>query len=68
MGTNRRWHPGFDAARELIASGHLGALKTLVIYSNGTLFNTSSHWFDTVFRLNDDASLQWAQAHLPVGR
>jgi scyllo-inositol 2-dehydrogenase (NAD+) len=67
MGTNRRWHPGFDAARELIASGQLGALKTLVIYSNGTLFNTSSHWFDTVFRLNGDAPLLWAQAHLPRG-
>jgi predicted dehydrogenase len=67
MGTNRRWHPGFDAARALIESGDLGALKTLVIYSNGTLFNTSSHWFDTVFRLNGDAPVTWAQATLPRG-
>src|SRR5919199_4711613 len=35
MGTNRRWHPGFDALRDLIASGELGTLQTLVIYSNG---------------------------------
>src|SRR5438093_3565509 len=67
MGTNRRWHPGFDALRDLIASGELGALKTLVIYSNGTLFNTSSHWFDLVMRLNGDAPVVWAQAHLPHG-
>ena len=67
MGTNRRWHTGFDVMRELIATEALGALKTLLIYSNGTLFNTSSHWFDTVFRLNGDDPVVWAQAHLPRG-
>ena len=67
MGTNRRWHPGFDALRELIVSGDLGALKTLVITSNGTLFNTSSHWFDLVLRLNGDEPVAWAQAYLPKG-
>src|SRR5919199_1271956 len=67
MGTNRRWHPGFDALRDLIASGELGALKTLIIYSNGTLFNTSSHWFDLAMRLNGDAPVAWAQAYLPHG-
>jgi predicted dehydrogenase len=67
MGTNRRWHPGFDVMREVIAAEELGPLRTLVIYSNGTLFNTSSHWFDTVFRLNGDDPVVWAQAHLPRG-
>ena len=67
MGTNRRWHPGFDALRNLLASGELGALKTLVIYANGTLFNTSSHWFDAVMRLNGDVPVTWAQARLPRG-
>ncbi|MGH2354120.1 MAG: Gfo/Idh/MocA family protein [Chloroflexota bacterium] len=67
MGTNRRWHPGFDAMREVIASGELGALKTLVIYSNGALFNTSSHWFDLALRLNGDEPVVWVQAHLPRG-
>jgi predicted dehydrogenase len=67
MGTNRRWHPGFDAMREVLASGELGAPKTFVIYSNGTLFNTSSHWFDLVLRLNGDAPVAWAQGHLPQG-
>jgi predicted dehydrogenase len=67
MGTNRRWHPGFDAMRDLIASGDLGALKTLIIYSAGTLFNTTSHWFDLVMRLNGDVPVTWAQGHLPRG-
>jgi UDP-N-acetylglucosamine 3-dehydrogenase len=67
MGTNRRWHPGFDALRDLIAAGDLGALRTLVIYSNGTLFNTSSHWFDVAMRLHGDVPVTWAQAHLPRG-
>ena len=43
MGTNRRWHPGFDAMRQVISSGQLGDLKTFIIYSNGNLFNASSH-------------------------
>jgi len=67
MGTNRRWHPGFDVMRDLIAAGELGALKTLVIYSNGTLFNTSSHWFDAIMRLNGDRAAVWVQGHLPRG-
>ncbi len=67
MGTNRRWHPGFDAMRHLIASGDLGALRTLIIYTNGALFNTSSHWFDLAMRLNGDAPVVWAQGHLPKG-
>jgi predicted dehydrogenase len=67
MGTNRRWHPGFDALHALLAGGELGALKTMVIYANGTLFNTSSHWFDLVMRLNDDVPVAWAQGYLPRG-
>lgn len=67
MGTNRRWHPGYAAMREAIASGDLGALKTLVVYSNGTLFNTSTHWFDLVSYLNGDAPALWVQAFLPKG-
>lgn len=67
MGTNRRWHTGFDAMRGIIESGEYGALKTLIIYSNGTLFNTSSHWFDLMMRLNGDVPVSWVQAYLPKG-
>ena len=67
MGTNRRWHPGVDAARALIESGELGALKTIVLYASGALFNTASHWFDLALRLNGDAKATSVQAYLPKG-
>jgi predicted dehydrogenase len=67
MGTNRRWHPGVDAARALIESGELGALKTIVLYASGDLFNTASHWFDLANCLNGDAPAIWVQATLPRG-
>jgi predicted dehydrogenase len=65
LGTNRRWHPGYDKMKALIDSGELGALKTLIIYNNGTLFNTASHMFDLILRLNNDRPVSWVQAHLP---
>ncbi len=67
MGTNRRWHPGFDKMKEVIDSGELGALRSVIIYNNGTLFNTSSHTFDLAMRLNSDCPVAWAQGHLPGG-
>lgn len=67
MGTNRRWHPGYDAMAELIASGELGKLQTLIVYSGGTLFNTASHFFDLVQRLNGDEKPVWAQGYLLKG-
>lgn len=67
MGTNRRWHPGYTAMRHRIASGDIGALKTLIVYANGTLFNTSSHWFDLLLYLNGDVPVAWVQAFLPRG-
>ncbi|MAG37036.1 MAG: hypothetical protein CL878_12440 [Dehalococcoidia bacterium] len=65
LGTNMRWHPGFDAMHDLVASGELGALRTLVIYSNGGLFNGSSHTFGLMQRLNDDVPATWVQGQLP---
>jgi predicted dehydrogenase len=65
MGTNRRWHDGYDAMIEVIQSDRLGALKTVISHMTGTLFNTSSHIFDLLFRLNEDHPVAWAQAHLP---
>ena len=67
MGTNRRWHTGVDAAREVLKSGELGALKTIVLYATGALFNTASHWFDLGMRLNHDAKATSVQAYLPKG-
>ncbi len=67
MGTNRRWHPGFDAMLAAIQRGEIGPLRTLVIYATGALFNTASHFFDLMLRLNSDVPPQWVQAHLPRG-
>jgi predicted dehydrogenase len=64
LGTNRRWHPGFDRMKELIDGGELGALKTLLIYRTGALFNTASHMFDVVQRMNGDGPASWVRAHL----
>ena len=67
LGTNRRWDTGFDKMKEIIDSGELGTLRTLIIYGNGSLFNTASHNFDLILRLNSDAPASWVSAHLPDG-
>lgn len=67
LGTNRRWHTGFDKMKAVIDSGDLGELRTLIIYSNGTLFNTASHNFDLVLHLNSDAPAKWVSGYLPNG-
>ena len=67
LGTNRRWSPGYDKMKEVIDSGDLGSLKVLITYSNGTVFNTSSHTLDLLMRLNSDQPADWVQGHLPNG-
>ncbi|MSP14002.1 MAG: Gfo/Idh/MocA family oxidoreductase [Chloroflexi bacterium] len=65
LGTNRRWNPRYDKMKEIIDSGELGPLKSLIIYNNDTLFNSSSHTFDLILRLNSDHAAEWVQAYLP---
>lgn len=65
MGTGRRWDTGYEAMKGLVHSGELGPLKSIVIYGTGTLFNSGSHWFDLALWINDDAPIEWVQAHLP---
>src|SRR5687767_2937478 len=67
MGTNRRWHPGYEVMRSAIASGELGRLQSLIVYSGGALFNTTSHYFDLVQWLNGDEPAVWVQGVLPKG-
>lgn len=64
LGTNRRWSVLYDKMKEIIDSGDLGTLKTLIIYLNGTLFNTGSHTLDLLLRLNSDQPVEWVQAAL----
>jgi predicted dehydrogenase len=65
LGTNRRWDNGYDRMKELIDGGELGALKSIILYATGTLFNTASHWFDLALRLNSDHRATAVQAYLP---
>ena len=64
MGTNRRWHPAFDAMRSVIQSGEIGELRAVIAYSTGTLFNTASHMFDVLQFLNGDQPPVWVQGRL----
>lgn len=66
MGTNRRWSSAYDKMKEVVDSGELGPLKSIIIYNNGTLFNTGSHYIDIAMRLNSDQPAVWAQGHLRV--
>ncbi len=67
LGTNWRWDPGYDKMKEVIDSGRLGALETVIVYRSGSLFDAASHNFDLVMRLNSDRPVAWVQAHLTDG-
>ena len=64
MGTNRRYDPGYEAARQKIWSGDLGQLKTIVMHSMSSLFNGSSHCLDVANVLNNDSAVIWVQGDL----
>jgi predicted dehydrogenase len=67
MGTNRRWDVGYDTMKGVIDSGRIGSLKTVISHMTGTMFNTASHIFDLLVRLNGDSPVAWVQAHLANG-
>jgi predicted dehydrogenase len=64
LGTNRRYDNGYEAARQKIWSGDLGALKTVVMHSTTSLFNGASHCLDVANILNNDSPVRWVQADL----
>ena len=66
LGTQRRWHPGFTKMREVIDSGRLGRVKT-IIFNGSTLFNGASHHYDNLLFLNGDRRAIWMQGHLIDG-
>ena len=67
LGTNRRWDTGYDAMKDVIDSGRIGRLRSLIVHQTGPLFNGASHSFDLLMRLNSDSPVAWVQAHLPNG-
>ena len=64
LGTNRRWDPGFDAMKNIIDSGDLGRLESILVHSTGQLFNIGSHNFDLAMRMNSDIPGAWVQGRL----
>ena len=66
LGTQRRWHSGFVKMREVIESGRIGDLKT-VVFSGSSLFNGASHHYDNLLFLNGDARATSVQMSLVEG-
>ena len=64
LGTNRRYHSGFNAMANLIKSGSRGRLKSLISYRTGNLFNMGSHNFDLLLKLNNDSKVLSVTANL----
>ena len=64
MGTQRRWDPGYDRVKEIVNSGELGELKTLISHHRGALFEVDSHFFDLLMWLNNDRPAVWAQGQI----
>lgn len=64
LGSNRRWATEYAAMKAVVDSGELGALKSILLYSTGTLFNMGSHYFDLALFLNSDQPVQTVQATL----
>lgn len=67
MGSLRRWDAGYDAMRTIVRSGELGSLQSFVIYANGTLYNSSSHYYDLALWMAGDPEVSAVQAHIPQG-
>ena len=64
LGTNRRWDSRWEKAKEVISSGQLGTLKTIISHWTGTLFNSASHMLDLMLWLHDDQPVEWLQGFL----
>jgi predicted dehydrogenase len=63
MSTNRRWDSRYEKMKEIIDSGQLGPLKTLIT-PNGQMFNHASHNFDHILNMNGDRPVAWVQANM----
>jgi predicted dehydrogenase len=61
MGTLRRWSSGTRKAREIIASGAVGPVRTVTSYSVGSLLHSASHFIDLLLLFADDAAPDWVQ-------
>jgi predicted dehydrogenase len=60
-GTLRRWAPGMEKVREIIAGGALGDLEAVVTYCVGGMLHSASHFFDLLLYLAGDPEVEWIQ-------
>ena len=67
LATAPRWDPGYDTLRELIRSGDIGDLQSVVTYETGALSHSVGQWLDLMLLLNDDERALWVQGHLRNG-
>ncbi|HEV2124395.1 MAG TPA: hypothetical protein VGW38_16700, partial [Chloroflexota bacterium] len=67
LGSSRRWHPGVAKLREILTSGELGTLRSVLAYGGGPLLHTGSHYFDLLLRLEGDGPVEWVQGSVEPG-
>ena len=65
LGAHRRHHPGFKKMREIIESGELGPLNTLVMTYASGLFDHGCHTMDLAQFLSGDSPAVHVQGNAP---
>ena len=66
IGTSRRYHPAYRAARSLAEAGGLGPRQLAVAYASGPLLHTHSHTVDTLLFLLGDPEVLEVSASLTL--
>ena len=67
MGTNRRWDPAFIKMKQMIDSGEVGDLTSVINYYVSPVGHAGSHWFDVMQFLNGDVPAVSVLAQLTEG-
>ena len=66
VNASRRWYSGFDKCKEIIASGEIGDLVSVISHTVCTLLHMHSHTFDLLMWLADSEP-EWVQGWLWPG-
>ena len=66
LGAQRRYHPGFSKMKEIIDSGELGSVQSMVITYSAGLFDHGCHVVDLALYLAGDPHAVWVQGHAPT--
>ena len=68
LGAQRRYHPHFRKAREIISSGELGALVGVTSWMESALLHSLSHAVDASLYLAGDVPAEWVSGALGPAR